>query len=147
MAQGTEPAVIYWRMVPVGYLTVVAGAFAYLSGFAFLSGTHWAEAIGLMVFGLPIAIIVATVLLVPMLLIWIITFQAARSRWPVVRVRATMASVLCAMLGTSGFMGFLGSSDDVAAADMLRLIPFALMPVLASFGLTWHAFSGRRTVE
>jgi len=141
------PKRLFWRLLPIGVATVIAGALSYLIAYDISVGAFRADSFGAyLTIGVPAALGISLIMLLPMALIWRLVFRAGSPSHGL-RRRAVLASGVCALVGVAvcliTFVHLTGEGEDTLSV----LLPASIPPVGVAVVLTGLAFRSVKAEE
>ena len=140
MTVENDPSSFLWRLVPIGFATVFAGAVPFVAFGGVFSGVNSSEAaetVAIITFAI---LLLALVMLAPMYVVWSTAFVLLLKRLPNVRYRAALSTSLSVVIGNAAAVVLMlkgARPDGKIIAEMALLTFFTL---LVGVGLTWWAF-------
>lgn len=142
IVQDLRPRLYILRLVPTGFGCVCIGVFCWLIAFDASESGVTANTFGAFFsVGLPIALVVSLVLLVPLSLVWIISFETLRTMAYTLQARAAVASGVAAATGVATMILFFHHLTDGGWPLVGLLVPSSLLPLFLAMYGTWRSFS------
>ncbi len=140
MAVENDPSSFLWRLVPVGLITVFAGAVPIVAFSGILGRGTATEAVETGAIITFVLICLALVMLAPVYVVWSIAFVVLRKAIPDTRERAMVSTCLSVLIGNAVFFAFMlgGASPDGRTSAEMGVL--TLFTTLVGVCLTWWAF-------
>jgi hypothetical protein len=140
MVARNDPSSFLWRLVPIGFATVFAGAIAIVALGGILGRGVPSEAVATVAITMVAVSFLAFVMLAPMYVVWSMAFVLLRKGLPDPRHRAALSTCFGVVIGNGAVFAFLlrgAIPDGRTSAEMAMLTFFT---TLVGVGLTWWAF-------
>ena len=140
MTVENDPSSFLWRLVPIGFATVFAGAVPFVALGGIFSGVDPSEAVETVAIITVVVSFLALVMLAPMYVVWSTAFVLLLKYLPDTRYRAALSTCLSVVIGNAAAFVFMlkGASPDGTTFAEMALLTF--FTTLVGVGLTWWAF-------
>ena len=140
MTVGNDPASFLWRLVPIGFATIFAGAIPFVASGGIFSGADPSDVFLTIAIIIVLVSFLALVMLAPMYVIWSTAFVLLLKYLPDSRYRAALSTFLSVVIGNAAAFVFMlkGAIPDGKTFAEMALLTF--FTTLVGVGLTWRAF-------
>ena len=139
MGGATEPRLLYWRVILVGWGTVLGTAIFVSAVLVLLSWDARILPI-LGVYSIALAAIISVVFAVPMLVIWVPLFGLIRKNTASIRRAAIITTTVLAAFGTILLAVVMGLATQNIRAVLSDILPWMPVPMAIAACLASYAF-------
>ena len=136
----TEPRLLYWRIILVGWGTVVGTGLSMAVVMAIWTGDFKLLAI-LGFYSIALGAIISVILTIPMLVIWVPVFAIMRQKDLSVRRAAILTTTVVAAVGNLVLTLIFGLLTSDVLAAFIYNIPWTPVAMGIAACLAWYAFA------
>lgn len=145
MGRITEPRLLYWRIILVGWGTVVGTGLFIAVVMAIWTGEPKLLAI-IGFYGIAYGAIISVILTIPMLVIWVPVFAIIRKKDLSVRRAATLTTTVVAAVGNLVLALILGAWTSDLPPALTYILPWTPVAMAIAACLAWYAFESEETL-
>lgn len=145
MVEGiAQPRLMYWRIVLVGWGTVIGVGLIMVVAMFLSSGGL--PPLTFVILAAIYGTVISAILTVPMLVIWVPIFATFRTKARSLRKAATLTTAIVSAISTVIVSLGIGLLERGVSVGLTFVLPFAPAAVGISTCLAWHSFGATETL-
>ena len=145
METSKEPRLLYWRILLVGWGTVV-GTGLFISVVFAVLGSELKMLPILGMYSVAFGAIISLVLAIPMSVIWVSVFAIVRKKDLTVRRAAILTTTVIAAVGNLVFTMIFGLLTSDVLTAFTYILPWTPVAMGIAACLAWYAFQSEETL-